>query len=988
MAGFSQQLQGAPATAAPITEGIGEDMNLKGIAAGLGLASTLIGSSYAESQMDKQFKDVVADYQEATKALAPATDKLNILADTYQKTKDPMLLREMTDLNDKIRRIKLGEAGGKFSGIAASARIEAAYKTAIHKFPKYASELRFHKEAVVQGGGAVTEAVDGSKLMFKQAEQSTKLLAKAMFEAGYNINSPQERVRYMALKRLRWDRDMHLKDVEAGYKAILTPLEMANKIMEEKNKPEEIRMKRYERALDMISKKLGIEKKMIDMKDYYWKTMVGLKMKEIEFEETMYKHGYFKEAEKYKLESAKYGANNAYLRYGYNKDTYNARVGTTKRTDRVGAATEDAKIENPYLQNTYTKAKTARTNQTIDHSKDMYPGQKTIQGLTIAEKQRIAKNREFSLTSGIDKVSQIREELFNMSKHLLESGNALSPQDKGKQLQAVTEAQIGELQRFYAAKGMEVPQSQISALRNYSDKMAGYIESSDKQTLLKHRKENHDLEVSLGKELWRTAIGDANFKKLAMNIVKLKAKIEGEIDPAKKKAMSKEVQKLEDTYSIMSKPSREIMDIVRADKLYPHPDGSVDPAVAWVYALDVATFKKTGATTEKDIEEGVKSLEKATKNSQVALDVLDTTGAINLATVDSKARTLYVNSFKNGMKDAANYVGADGKLSYDDKADAFKIRVGNKGISIPLKAFDWMTRGLNKHHDLEKVGDTYLSKLGVSERRPLLVALSKLKDVIKSGGYRFVKPEATSEYTYNNTDLTSNAKKNKGSVVGEITEFLGLSNDKITGKIWKDGWSKKSGEEVAKNYEKWKSKIEPIVSKLATYDPVITPELMIRMMGAESGFRDSVITGDVKSGKDAVGILQMIPSTVKSLGYTVEDLKDYKKAIPIMYKYLKQLETQYDGDLYKIVAAYNAGPSAVNKYGGVPPYKETINYVKKVLGDKFKVSKKKSKKKKVYRPYRPKSRNIDWKKVKKKVDARRKARAKKELEALLKKKKK
>ena len=94
---------------------------------------------------------------------------------------------------------------------------------------------------------------------------------------------------------------------------------------------------------------------------------------------------------------------------------------------------------------------------------------------------------------------------------------------------------------------------------------------------------------------------------------------------------------------------------------------------------------------------------------------------------------------------------------------------------------------------------------------------------------------------------------------------------------------------------------------------------------AESDFDPSAV-----SSCGAEGIMQLMPSTAASLG--VKDSFDPEQNIMGGAKYLGQLLTSFGGDPKLAVAAYNAGGGAVRKYGGIPPYKETQNYVKTVLG--------------------------------------------------------
>jgi soluble lytic murein transglycosylase-like protein len=104
----------------------------------------------------------------------------------------------------------------------------------------------------------------------------------------------------------------------------------------------------------------------------------------------------------------------------------------------------------------------------------------------------------------------------------------------------------------------------------------------------------------------------------------------------------------------------------------------------------------------------------------------------------------------------------------------------------------------------------------------------------------------------------------------------------------------------------------------------IAPSLVEAVIRAESGYNSQA-----KSSVGALGLMQLMPTTAKELG--VENPLEAKQNIEGGTKYLSQLMKKYDGNKALAVAAYNAGASTVDKYQGIPPYKETQAYVKKVL---------------------------------------------------------
>jgi soluble lytic murein transglycosylase-like protein len=103
----------------------------------------------------------------------------------------------------------------------------------------------------------------------------------------------------------------------------------------------------------------------------------------------------------------------------------------------------------------------------------------------------------------------------------------------------------------------------------------------------------------------------------------------------------------------------------------------------------------------------------------------------------------------------------------------------------------------------------------------------------------------------------------------------------------------------------------------------IDPALLAGLVRQESNFDPTV-----GSPAGARGLTQLMPGTAAALGVT--DVTDPQQALEGGAKYLKQQLDAFGGDITKALAAYNAGPGAVQRYGGVPPYAETQNYVQKV----------------------------------------------------------
>lgn len=116
--------------------------------------------------------------------------------------------------------------------------------------------------------------------------------------------------------------------------------------------------------------------------------------------------------------------------------------------------------------------------------------------------------------------------------------------------------------------------------------------------------------------------------------------------------------------------------------------------------------------------------------------------------------------------------------------------------------------------------------------------------------------------------------------------------------------------------------VEDLIERTA-YEYGVDPQLVKAIATAESNMNQDEI-----SPVGAIGVMQLMPETAAGLGV---DPYDTNENIAGGTKYLKQMLDTFDGDVPLAVAAYNAGPGAVKRYGGIPPYSETKNYVGRVM---------------------------------------------------------
>jgi hypothetical protein len=119
--------------------------------------------------------------------------------------------------------------------------------------------------------------------------------------------------------------------------------------------------------------------------------------------------------------------------------------------------------------------------------------------------------------------------------------------------------------------------------------------------------------------------------------------------------------------------------------------------------------------------------------------------------------------------------------------------------------------------------------------------------------------------------------------------------------------------------------LEEVVSAASNHNSV-DPDLVLSVIRAESGFDPMAV-----SAKGALGLMQLMPQTAARLG--VDNPMDPVANVEGGTRYLRELLAQFNHDLIKALAAYNAGPQRIQQYHGVPPYTETLTYISRVIRD-------------------------------------------------------
>lgn len=185
----------------------------------------------------------------------------------------------------------------------------------------------------------------------------------------------------------------------------------------------------------------------------------------------------------------------------------------------------------------------------------------------------------------------------------------------------------------------------------------------------------------------------------------------------------------------------------------------------------------------------------------------------------------------------------------------------------------------------------------------ILTLLGAATEAVAAGVYRYTEADGTIVYTNSPPPKGKRAKKLKGTMSAAPSH---------------------NREVDARRAPSSRADINEAIAEAAKRYQI--PESLIRaVMHTESNFNPMAV-----SSKGATGLMQLMPATAADMYVT--DIFDVRQNVDGGTRYLRMLANLYNGDMVKMLAAYNAGPDAVRKYGGtVPPYTETQGYVRKVV---------------------------------------------------------
>lgn len=312
---------------------------------------------------------------------------------------------------------------------------------------------------------------------------------------------------------------------------------------------------------------------------------------------------------------------------------------------------------------------------------------------------------------------------------------------------------------------------------------------------------------------------------------------------------------------------------------------------------------------DKANREAIRESQKMLKERQQALkEILDDT-LNNLKEELRKANIAY----KQGFLTIGEYFTKKAEIERAE-AEARLKEAQEEKVAIENSRFNSDYEKLSALHKVNREIRKYSLEVGksVTAQKELNNLLGQYSDIISNSNLT-----GTLNRINSGNGNISLSKDDSGNISLSKDGNISLSKDDNDFK-YKADQSVKILESLAPSGLEWV--VDEIVNQAIANG--VEPALAVATAKAESGFDQSVI-----SDVGAIGIGQLMPDTAAGLGVNPYD---WKQNILGMIKYIKELWETFDGDIKKVIAAYNAGPAAVKAYGGIPPYPETQAYYENV----------------------------------------------------------